>query len=87
MLYNTKYRKLGRYVARDTGGLGVKGTSIKDFATTSVQKTLRKPKEQLKDFMGCGKVKLRKFLNNIKAVDTKLNGRMNNNIVILKVIK
>lgn len=86
-VYNTKYRKLGRYVARDTGGLGVKGTSIKDFATTSVQKTLRKPKEQLKDFMGCGKVKLRKFLNNIKAVDTKLNGRMNNNIVILKVIK
>lgn len=86
-VYNTKYRKLGKYIARDTGGLSVKGTSIKDFATTSVQKTLRKPKEQLKDFMSSGKVKLRKFLNNIKAVDTKLNGRMNNNIVILKIIK
>ena len=29
----------------------------------------------------------RKWLDNIKAVDTKMNGRMNNNIVILKVYK
>jgi hypothetical protein len=87
-VFNTKYRKLGKYVAADESGLTVKGTSIKDFSEAqSVQKNLRKPKEQLKDFMKAGKVKLRTFLDNIKAVDTKLNGRINNNIVILKVFR
>lgn len=86
-VYNTKYRKLGHYVAQDASGLGVKGTTIKDFSTASIQKCLRKPKTQLKDFMGSGKVKLRKFLGSIKAVDTKLNGRINTNIVILKIVK
>ena len=87
-VFNTKYRKLGKYVAQDESGLTVKGTSIKDYSeTASVQKTLRKPKEQLKEFMKAGKVKLRTFLDEIKAVDTKLNGRVNNNIVILKIFR
>ncbi len=86
-VYNTRNRKLGRYIAQDAAGLSVKGTTIKDFSTASMQKNLRKPKEQLKDFMGSGKVKLRKFMDNIKAVDIKLNGRLNKNIVILKVVK
>jgi len=86
-VYNTKYRKLGKYVAQDAAGLTVKGASIKDFSTESVQKTLRKPKAQLKQFMGSGKVKLRTFLSDIKAVDTKLKGRINANVVILKVVK
>jgi hypothetical protein len=87
-VFNTKYRKLGKYVAQDESGLTVKGTSIKDFsADQSRCKTLRKPKEQLADFMKAGKVKLRTFLDDIKAVDAKMNGRMNENIVILKVFK
>lgn len=87
-VYNVKYRKLGCYTAFDAAGLGVKGASIVGYSEDlSREKTLRKPKEQLKDFMGSGKVKLRKFLDNIKAVDTKLKGRINNNIVLLKVFK
>ena len=86
-VYNIKTRKIGRYIASDSAGLTIKGTTIKDFASTSVAKNLRKPKVQLKDFMGSGKVKLRKFMDEIKAVDSKMNGRMNENIVILKVFK
>jgi len=86
-VYNIKYRKLGKYVAQDAAGLTVKGASIKDFSAASVQKTLRKPKKQLKEFMGSGKVKLRTFLSDIKAVDTKLKGRINANVVILRVVK
>jgi len=86
-VYNTKRRKLGHYIAQDAAGLTIKGTSIKDFAMSSRQKNLRKPKEQLKDFMSSGKVQLRKFLNNIKAVDVKMNGRLNKDVVILKVVK
>jgi hypothetical protein len=50
----------------------------------SVQKTLRKPEEQLKEFKAAGKVQLRKFLDDIKAVDIKLNGRINEEVVLLQ---
>jgi hypothetical protein len=86
-VYNTKTRKLGKYVAEDMGGaLGVKGTAITGFSESkSVQKTLRKPEAQLKEFLAAGKIELRKFLDNIKATDIKLNGRINVDTVLLKV--
>jgi predicted transcriptional regulator len=85
-IFNTKTRKLGKYVAAEFADLGVKGTSITGFDEhKSVQKTLRKPEEQLKEFKAAGKVVLRKFLEDIKAVDIKLNGRINEDTVLLKV--
>jgi hypothetical protein len=85
-IFNTKTRKLGKYVAAEYQELGVKGTSITGFDEhKSVQKTLRKPEEQLKEFKGAGKVALRKFLEDIKAVDIKLNGRLNEDTILLKV--
>lgn len=84
--YNTKTRKLGKYVAEDFQDLAVKGTTIINFsANKSVQKTLRKPAEQLKAFKDAGKVALRKFLEDINAVDTKMNGRINADMILLKV--
>ena len=86
-VYNTKTRKLGKYVAEALGGaLGVKGTAITGFnESTSVQKTLRKPELQLKEFLAAGKIELRKFMDNIKATDIKLNGRINLDTILLKV--
>jgi hypothetical protein len=88
-VFNTKTRKLGKYIADDmTGPITVKGTSLVGFDEfKSVQKTLRKPEEQLKEFKKAGKVALRKFLEDIKTTDTKLNGRFNEETVILKVIR
>jgi hypothetical protein len=84
--YNTKSRKLGKYIASEFTDLGVKGTSIINFdEKKSVQKTLRKPIDQLKEFKAAGKVALRKFLDDINAVDTKMNGRINEEIMLLKV--
>jgi len=84
-IYNTKSRKLGKYVAGEFNDLGVKGTSITGFdEIKSVQKTLRKPEEQLKEFKNSGKVALRKFLDDVKAVDIKLNGRINEDTILLK---
>jgi hypothetical protein len=86
-IFNTKTRKLGKYVAAEYQELGVKGTSITGFdVNLSVQKTLRKPAEQLKEFKSAGKVQLRKFLDDIKAVDIKLNGRINEDVLLLKVV-
>ena len=94
-VFNTKTRKLGKYVAqnidpkgmgRDGTGLSVKGTTIIGFnEKESIQKTLRKPEEQLKAFKGAGKVALRKFIDEIATTDTKLNGRCNPDTVLLKV--
>jgi hypothetical protein len=77
---------LGRYVATEFAELGVKGTTITGFDEhKSVQKTLRKPADQLKEFKAAGKVALRKFLDDINAVDTKMNGRINEDIILLKI--
>jgi hypothetical protein len=85
-IYNFKTRKLGKYTAAEYQELGVKGTSITGFdENKSVQKTLRKPDEQLKEFKAAGKVVLRKFLEDIKAVDIKLNGRISEETVLLKI--
>jgi hypothetical protein len=84
--YNTKSRKLGKYVAEEFQDLGVKGTTITGFSEVkSVQKTLRKPAEQIKAFKDAGKVVLRKFLEDINAVDTRMNGRINEDIILLKI--
>ena len=95
-VFNVKTRKLGKYIAssidpkglgREGTGLSVKGTTIIGFdEKLSVQKTLRKPDEQLKEFKGAGKVALRKFLDEINTTDTKLNGRCNLDTVLLKVV-
>ena len=86
-VYNVKSRKIGRYVAEDMGGaLSVRGTSITGYnELISVQKTLRKPLEQLNDFKSAGKIQLRKFLDDIKAVDIRLNGRISEDVILLKV--
>lgn len=86
-VFNTKTRKLGKYVADSHAtSMSVKGTTIIGFdKSKSIQKTLRKPEETLKEFKKAGKVKLRKFLDEINAVETKLNGRTNSDTIILRV--
>jgi hypothetical protein len=85
-VFNSKNRKLGKYVAAEFNELGVKGTSITGFDEhKSICKTLRKPEEKLKEFKAAGKITLRKFLDEINATDTKMNGRINEEILLLKV--
>jgi len=87
-IYNTKTRKLGKYIADDmTGPLGIKGTTIIGYDEhKSIQKTIRKPDEKLKEFKSAGKIALRKFLDDINSTDTKMNGRINEDIILLKVL-
>ena len=86
-LYDTKKRKL-IHVTADShiGSLTVKSSSIIGFdAATSVQKTLRKPAEQIKALLAVGAPQARKVFKDIKATDTKFNGRGNENLILLKV--
>ena len=85
---NADTRRFCRYYVADSirGPLNVKGTTIIGYDEfKSVTKTLRKPEEKLKEFAKASKVQLRKFLEDIKATETKLNGRISVDVVLLKV--
>ena len=93
-VYNTKTRKVGVYhaLSKDPRGLGrpgsglmVKGTTIQDYCPDkSVQKTLRKPKQQIENWTGKAKTKFAKAFDELTTTSIKMNGRMNDNTIILK---
>jgi len=86
-VYNTKNKKLGVYNASGTSGFSVKGTSLQGYdPETSVQRTLRKPDIVIAKMMAAGKVALRKILPDLTTTETALNGRFNEDIVLLRVI-
>jgi hypothetical protein len=91
--YNTKTRKIGRFVVAMhgdmvVGQLGVKGSAIIGFdEIKSVTKTLRKPAEKLAEFKTLGKPQLRKFMDTIKSVEVKLKGRISPETILLRAIK
>lgn len=82
-VYNVKYKKLMVYRADDK--LSVKGTTIIgwDVAKSSA-KTIRKP-EQLKDMVGMTKRTLAQAYNALKTKEQTVNGRVNEDCLILKV--
>jgi hypothetical protein len=85
-LYDTKKRKL-IHVMADThmGTFSIKGSAIVGFDTVqTVQKTLRRPADQLKELLTGGKPAARKVFKDIKSTETKYNGRGNENLIILK---
>ena len=86
-IFDTKTRKLTKYVADDIAGtLSVKGASIIGLNTAkSTSKTLRYPATQLAAFKKCGKVQLRTFMEDIPTVGISPTGKINENQVILKI--
>ena len=87
-VYNTKYRKLTQYLAVGPAGIQVKGTTLTGWdVESSMSKTLRKPEQLLTDLLSAGKVGLRSFMSNIKTAESKPNGRLNQECILLRVIK
>lgn len=86
-VFNTKTKKIGKYVADEyEGPLSVKGSTLQGFdKIKSITKKLRKPEEQLKEFQSAGKVALRKYLDNLTTKDSPLTGRINKDTILLKV--
>jgi hypothetical protein len=84
-LYDTAKRKLIHVMADShIGTFTIKGSAIVGFdALATVQKTLRKPAEQIKLVMGSKPV-ARKEFEAIKSTETKFTGRGNENLIILK---
>jgi hypothetical protein len=82
-VFNTKYKKLQVY--RSVGALGIKGTSILNYdVATSGSKTLRKP-ELVKGYADMTKRNLAQEFKNLKTKEAAVNGRINEDCVILRV--
>lgn len=87
-VFNTKYRTLAVYNAMGPAGLNVKGSTLTGWdEKTSIVKTLRKPTEQLNKLKDGGKIVLRKFMDEIKCKPKTATGRINNEVVLVRIIK
>lgn len=83
-VYDTKKRRLGYYEAEVKNSLYVKANKIQGFKVTC-EKILRKPDEQLTMFMGLRKNQTTNWFETIRAKCGELTGRMNNNLIILRI--
>lgn len=86
-VYNVKSKKLGVYYASSSNGFSVKGTSLMDWdPENSKQNSLRKPAITIKEVLEGGKVNLNKIHGKLTTVTTKMNGRINADTILLRVL-
>lgn len=88
VVYNTKSKRVGMYVANDNETLSIKGTTLQNYLeTSSVAKTLRRPEEDLVHFRTATNAKRVDILlnNNIRGKSFPMNGRINKDTMLLKV--
>lgn len=89
VVFNTKYKKLAIFEASPlVDGLSVKGTTIVGFDDKkSKERTVRKPKEIIKDCVNAGIRVITNRYNSLTTKESVPTGRINKNCVILQVIK
>lgn len=87
--FNTKYKTLSVFRARGPAGLSVCRTSIDGFdSDSSVTKRIgRKPEEYIKKVLSGGKIVLRKLMDDISSDPITFSDRINNNVILLKVVR
>lgn len=87
-VYNTKSKKLAVYRTDSAMGIQVKGTTLQNYdPDISEQRTLRKPQETLKHLLNAGKVQLRKVLTDLSTKSSAVNGRINEECILVRAIK
>jgi len=87
-VFNSKYRKLGVYQAEGHAGLSVKGSTLRGFnLTLSKCKKVRKPEEVLTKMLSGGKLAIKRQYDSINSKEKDLTGRINNETILLKIVK
>jgi hypothetical protein len=87
-LFNPKNRQLHIYHAQSHDGFSVKGSSLCGYEPdNSMVYTLRKPNDLLPTILGGNLKKIEKEMSALKSKPKKVNGRFNENLIILKVIE
>jgi len=85
--FNTKYKTITVFRAKDRAGLQVKGTSIINYDenTSITKRTGRRSEEHVKNVLNGGKIVLRKMMDTLKY-DAPLAHRINENTILLRVV-
>lgn len=87
-VFNTKLNQLTVYNALSTSGFSIKGTTIQNYdQDTSIKKKVRKPNETLSRVLDGGKIVLKKIMSELTTKPIEVNGRINNDVIILRSIK
>lgn len=84
-LYNVKYKKLTKLSGNN---LSILGTTVTGYDEKQSQsKKLRKPENMVKKVIESGKVQLRHIFEELTTKEIPVNGRLNSDTIILRVIK
>jgi hypothetical protein len=87
-VYNPKTRNLSVYHAVGRSGLSVRGTTITGYDTdASITKKVRKPEQVIPQVLNAGKVDLRSIMKNLSTTESKANGRINKDTILLRIVK
>lgn len=86
-LFNSKTNEIIKYDQSDRAGLSVKGTTIQNFneKTSSSKKLGMKTEHFIDRILDAGSIVLNKVMSEINSKASKVTGRVNNNMIILKV--
>ena len=86
-LFNSKTNEIIKYDQLDRAGLSVKGTTIQNFneKTSSSKKLGMKTEHFIDRILDAGSTVLNKVMSEINSKASKVTGRVNNNMIILKV--
>lgn len=86
--FNTKYNYITVYNSDSSGGLNIKGTTLIGYSEENSQrKKVRKPKGFVEKILGGSKTSLRNIMTELKTKESPLNGRINEDTILLKVLK
>ena len=86
LVFNTKYKMLVEYFTEAVGGFEIKGTTIKNFSPESREWKLRKPLDILPKALACNAKQFEKLASEFTTKPGTPNGRINENIILLKVL-
>ena len=86
-IYNSKTNEIVKYEAIDRGGLGCKGTTLQNFdeKASGCKKVGVRTEHFIDRILDGGKVVLNKVMDEITSKKQSVTGRINNNMVLLKV--
>lgn len=86
-VYNIKTNEISSYTAIDRGGLAVTGTTIKNFddSESGSKKLGTKTAHFIDRILEGGSITLNKVMSEINSKASNVTGRINNNMILLKV--
>jgi len=86
-VFNTKYRDLFIYRAKEGEKLSVKGTTLQNYdEKTSFKKKIRKPEQTLNNLQQTTRLRAIKAFDEIKTKSSSVTGRVNQDCILLRAI-